>query len=168
MNMKWINFFQSVRNLQENIILIILVLFEEPNFLDVNEIDHCSNNYDIKLTLCKFTSEEFNKNSDANIKLCLNSLQQSLGTNFASENPNIKESRLEFVETSKLLLEKIEESKLLLKKDETAHKSLFLGKINDYKKTLKKHYRDFSTKFFNDINIFHKDFDYFSKAEKAK
>ena len=112
-------------------------------------------------------SEEFNKNSDANIKLCLNSLQQSLGTNFASENPNIKESRLEFVETSKLLLEKIEESKLLLKKDETAHKSLFLGKINDYKKTLKKHYRDFSTKFFNDINIFHKDFDYFSKAEKA-
>ena len=113
-------------------------------------------------------SGEFNKNSDANIKLCLNSLQQSLGTNFASENPNIKESRLEFVETSKLLLEKIEESKLLLKKDETAHKSLFLGKINDYKKTLKKHYRDFSTKFFNDINIFHKDFDYFSKAEKAK
>ena len=39
----------------------IVVYFEEPNFLDVNEIDHCSNNYDIKLTLCKFTSEEFNK-----------------------------------------------------------------------------------------------------------
>jgi glycosyltransferase involved in cell wall biosynthesis len=39
----------------------IVVYFEEPNYLHKNQIDCCCDNYDIKLTLCKFTSEEFNK-----------------------------------------------------------------------------------------------------------
>jgi glycosyltransferase involved in cell wall biosynthesis len=39
----------------------ISIYFEEPNFLLFHEVDHLSENYDVKLTLCKYSSNEFNK-----------------------------------------------------------------------------------------------------------
>jgi hypothetical protein len=39
----------------------IAIYFEEPNFLLSHEVDHLSENYDVKLTLCKYSSNEFNK-----------------------------------------------------------------------------------------------------------
>jgi hypothetical protein len=41
----------------------IAIYFEEPNFLLFHRLDHLSENYDVKLTLCKYSSNEFNKKS---------------------------------------------------------------------------------------------------------
>lgn len=48
----------------------IAIYFEEPNFLIFNDIDNCSDNYDIKLTLCKYTSKEFNEKYKHTNKKC--------------------------------------------------------------------------------------------------
>lgn len=50
----------------------IAVYFEEPNFLIFHDIDNCKDNYDIKLTLCKYTAKEFNNKYANDNKRCIN------------------------------------------------------------------------------------------------
>ena len=63
----------SIKTNYINNMINISVYFEEPNFLGFQDVDHCYNNYDIKLTLCKYTSDEFNKkNINKTNKKCYN------------------------------------------------------------------------------------------------
>jgi glycosyltransferase involved in cell wall biosynthesis len=54
----------------KNNMINIAIYFEEPNFLIYNDIDYSSNNYDIKLTLCKYTANEFNEKYKNTNKKC--------------------------------------------------------------------------------------------------
>jgi len=51
----------SIKSKYNNNMINIVVYFEEPNYLGIQDIDYSCDNYDIKLTLCKYTSQEFNK-----------------------------------------------------------------------------------------------------------